>query len=145
MSEAADGRAGLKARKAALAMLSGVLRQRRPLDAQLDDLKSLPPRDAAFARALASQSLRHFGALDAAIRKFVPKPLPAHKAGAATEILLLGACELLILNVPAHAAVDAANNLAQVDNKAVHFKPLINAVLRRDTGHLSEPRDTVGR
>ena len=47
------------------------------------------------------------------------------------EILLLGAAELLILKVPAHAAVDAANRLAAADNKAVHFKPLINAVLRR--------------
>ena len=47
------------------------------------------------------------------------------------EILLLGACELLILKVPPHAAVDAANRLAAADAKAVHFKPLINAVLRR--------------
>lgn len=47
------------------------------------------------------------------------------------EILLLGACELLILKGAAHAAVDAANNLAAADNKAVHFKSLINAVLRR--------------
>jgi 16S rRNA (cytosine967-C5)-methyltransferase len=47
------------------------------------------------------------------------------------EILLLGACELLILKVAPHAAVDAANELAAKDSKAVHFKPLINAVLRR--------------
>jgi hypothetical protein len=33
--------------------------------------------------------------------------------------------------LPAHAAVDAANNLAAPTSKAVHFKPLINAVLRR--------------
>ncbi len=43
----------------------------------------------------------------------------------------MGACELLILNVAPHAAVDAANQLAAKDSKAVHFKPLINAVLRR--------------
>jgi 16S rRNA (cytosine967-C5)-methyltransferase len=69
--------------------------------------------------------------LDAVIRHFVPKPLAPHKAGPATEILLLGACELLVLKVAAHAAVDAANNLAGADSKAVHFKSLINAVLRR--------------
>ena len=56
----------------------------------------------------------------------VPKPLAPHKAGPAMEILLLGACELLILKGAAHAAVDAANNLAAADNKAVHFKSLIN-------------------
>ena len=50
------------------------------------------------------------------------------------EILLLGACELLVLKTPAHAAVDAANKLAASDSKAVHFKPLINAVLRKMAG-----------
>jgi len=122
---------GLPARRAALAMISGVLRQRRALDFQLEPLKTLAPRDAGFARALASQTLRHLGALDAVLRKFLQKPLAPHKAGAASEILLLGACELLILKVAPHAAVDAANQLAAKDNKAVHFKPLINAVLRR--------------
>ena len=122
---------GLAARKAALALLSGVLTRRKPLDADLPQLKALPPRDAAFARALASQTLRHVGALEAVLRKFLAKPLSPHKSGAAMEILLLGACELLVLNVPAHAAVDAANKLAAADNKAVHFKPLINAVLRK--------------
>ena len=123
--------AGLPARKAALSLLSAVLRKRRPLDALLDTLKNLPPRDAGFARALASGALRHFGELDMTIRHFVPKPLPTHKAGPAMEILLLGAAEMLILKGPANAAVDGANNLAAADSKAVHFKPLINAVLRR--------------
>jgi 16S rRNA (cytosine967-C5)-methyltransferase len=122
---------GLASRKAALSLLSGVLRKRRPLDALLDGLKDLAPRDAGFARALVSGALRHFGELDATIRHFVPKPLPTHKAGPAMEILLLGTAELLILKGPAHAAVDGANNLASADSKAVHFKPLINAVLRR--------------
>ena len=38
---------------------------------------------------------------------------------------------MLFRSVPAHAVVDAANWLAQADAKAVHFKTLINAVLRR--------------
>jgi 16S rRNA (cytosine967-C5)-methyltransferase len=122
---------GLPARKAALALVSGVLTRRRPLDADLPQLKALPPRDAAFARALASQTLRHLGALDAVLRRFLAKPLSPHKSGAAMEILLLGACELLVLKTPAHAAVDAANRLAASDAKAVHFKPLVNAVLRK--------------
>lgn len=123
--------AGLPARRAALAILSGVLQKRRPLDAGLDHLAGLAPRDAGFARALVSETLRHMGALDAVLRKFIAKPLVPHKAGATSEILLLGACELLILKVAAHAAVDAANQLAAKDSKAVHFKPLINAVLRK--------------
>ncbi len=107
------------------------VQKRRPLDAGLDQLGGLPTRDAGFARALASESLRHMGALDAVLRKFIAKPLAPHKAGATSEILLLGVCELLILKVAAHAAVDAANQLAAKDSKAVHFKPLINAVLRK--------------
>ena len=118
-------------RAAALALLSGVLGKRRQLDGQLSLLEGLAPRDAGFARALASQTLRHFGQLDTVIRHFAPKPLSPHKAGPAGEILLMGACELLILKVAAHAAVDGANRLAASDAKAVHFKPLINAVLRR--------------
>jgi 16S rRNA (cytosine967-C5)-methyltransferase len=122
---------GLPARRAALAILSGVLQKRRPLDAGLDQLAGLAVRDAGFARALASETLRNMGALDAVLRKFMAKPLAPHKAGTASEILLLGACELLILKVAPHAAVDAANELAAKDSKAVHFKPLINAVLRK--------------
>jgi 16S rRNA (cytosine967-C5)-methyltransferase len=124
---------GLPARKAALSMLSGVLRHKRPLDSQFDAMRGLDARDAGFARALASGTLRHLGILEAVIRKYVPKPPPVHKAGATSEILLLGTCELLILETPAHAAVDAANWLAQADGSAMHFKPLINAVLRQMT------------
>jgi 16S rRNA (cytosine967-C5)-methyltransferase len=76
-------------------------------------------------------TLRRFGQLQALIGTFVSKaPLP-HKAGPTLEILLAGAAELLFLDVAPHAAVDAANRLAQADAKAVHFRPLINAVLRR--------------
>ena len=119
------------ARAAAIAILSDVLRKRRPLDRATDHLNGLPPRDAGFARAIATETLRRFGQIQALIAGFVPKPPPPHKAGPALEILYAGACELLFLDVAPHAAVDGANRLAQADNKAVHFKPLINAVLRR--------------
>jgi 16S rRNA (cytosine967-C5)-methyltransferase len=124
----------LAARKAALTILSDVLRNKRNLDAAAADAQArakLEARDAGFARAIATASLRYFGQLEALIRSFVPKAPPPHKAGPTLEILIAGACELLILNIPAHAAVDAANRLAQGDAKAVHFKALINAVLRR--------------
>ncbi len=133
---------GLPSRKAALALLSGMLTRRKPLDADLPQLKSLPPRDAAFARALASQTLRHLGALETVLREFLAKPLAPHKSGAAMEILLLGACELLVLKTPAHAAVDAANKLAAADSKAVHFKPLVNAVLRK-VANAALPQDAA--
>jgi 16S rRNA (cytosine967-C5)-methyltransferase len=108
-----------------------VLRKRRPLDAALEATTGLEPRDAGFARVIASETLRRLGQLDDLIRRFVPKPPVRNRAGPVPEILLAGACELLFLDVPAHAAVDGANRLAQSDDHAVHFKPLINAVLRR--------------
>jgi 16S rRNA (cytosine967-C5)-methyltransferase len=119
------------ARAAAQTVLSEVLRKRRPLDAAFDTMPQLEPRDAGFARAIASETLRRLGQLEALIRIFVPKAPPPHKAGPTLEILFAGACELLFLDVAAHAAVDGANRLAQADAKAKHFKPLINAVLRR--------------
>ncbi|MGZ5938180.1 MAG: RsmB/NOP family class I SAM-dependent RNA methyltransferase [Rhizomicrobium sp.] len=122
---------GIPARAAAQSVLSDVLRKKRPLDAALEGLGHLPPRDAGFARAIASETLRRLGQIEALVRQFVPKAPPPHKAGPTLEILYAGVCELLFLNVAAHAAVDAANRLAQADSKALHFKSLINAVLRR--------------
>jgi 16S rRNA (cytosine967-C5)-methyltransferase len=122
---------GFGSRKAAQDILSEVLRRRRPLDVALEACARLEVRDAGFARAIASETLRRLGQLDALIKVFAPKPPQPHRAGPTLEILLAGACELMFLDVAAHAAVDGANRLAQADSKAVHFKPLINAVLRR--------------
>ncbi len=122
---------GEAARGAAQSILSEVLRKRRPLDAALQATVGLEARDAGFARAIASETLRRLGQLEALIRAFVPTPPARNRAGPVPEILLAGACELVFLDVPAHAAVDGANRLAQADRQAIHFKPLINAVLRR--------------
>ncbi|HEY2034380.1 MAG TPA: transcription antitermination factor NusB [Rhizomicrobium sp.] len=126
--------AGVPARAAAVKILGEVLRKRRPLDAVEIDViaqSGLEPRDAGFARAIAGETLRRFGQIDALIRAFVSKAPPPHRSGPTLEILMAGVCELLFLDVAPHAAVDAANRLASTDQKAVHFKPLINAVLRR--------------
>jgi 16S rRNA (cytosine967-C5)-methyltransferase len=112
-------------------MLCEALQHRRPPEAVQDRLAGLEARDAHFARAILGETLRRLGQLDDLVRAFVQKPLARHKSGPALEILFLGACELTFLDVPAHAAVDGANKLAAADAKAVHFKPLINAVLHK--------------
>ncbi len=119
------------ARRAALAVLCRVLDRRQPLETALAEAAGIEPREAHFARAIASETLRRLGQLDDLVRTCVPKPLPRHKSGPALEILLMGAAEMLFLGVPAHAAVDGAVRLAADDAKAMHFKPLVNAVLRR--------------
>ncbi len=125
---------GVAARAAAQAILNGVLHKHRPLDLVIETVlgnAALDARDAGFARVIAGETLRRYGMLKALVRGFVPKAPPSHRAGPTSEILLAGACELLFLDVAPHAVVDAANRLAQADHKAVHFKALINAVLRR--------------
>lgn len=122
---------GVGARQAAQALLESVLHRHRPLDAALAPLAKLSDRDSGFARAIASETLRHFGQLDTLLRSFVTELPSPHRAGPTFEILLAGSCELLVLHVAPHAAVDAGNRLAEADVKARHFKPLINAVLRR--------------
>jgi 16S rRNA (cytosine967-C5)-methyltransferase len=126
--------AGIPARAAAQAILGQVLRKHRPLDEAMESVfgtAQLEPRDAGFARAIAAETLRRLGQLQALLHAFVPKMPPQHRSGPTLEILLAGACELSFLKVAAHAAVDAANELAARDPKALHFKSLINAVLRR--------------
>jgi 16S rRNA (cytosine967-C5)-methyltransferase len=125
---------GTGARAAARQALGETLRRKRPLDAALDEAvasRPLSTRDSGFARAIANETMRRFGQLDDLVRRFVPQAPSPHRAGTTLEILLAGTCELLFLDVPAHAAVDGANLLAATDTKAVHFKPLINAALRR--------------
>jgi 16S rRNA (cytosine967-C5)-methyltransferase len=45
--------------------------------------------------------------------------------------LLVGAAQILFLDVPNHAAVDLSVRLAQADRRAGHYSGLVNAVLRR--------------
>jgi len=126
--------AGLPARIAAQDILRQVLRKRQPLDDALDSIlasANLEGRDGGFARAIATETLRRLGQLQVLIHTFATKMPPEHRAGPTLEILLAGACELLFLKVAPHAAVNAANELAARDKNAVHFKSLINAVLRR--------------
>lgn len=137
MTENSEKSHGLQARIAAQAILEHTLRKRRTLDESSDAVLAaagLEPRDAGFGRAIASETLRRFGQIEALIRQFVTKPVPSHRAGPTTEILMAGICELLFLNVAPHAAIDAANRLCARNKQAVHFKPLVNAVLRRVAG-----------
>jgi 16S rRNA (cytosine967-C5)-methyltransferase len=127
---------GLAARRLAADILDGVLRRRRPLDEQLDDadrgggLAGLSERDRALVRALVAVVLRRLGSLRHLIGAFLEHGPPRHALRVETA-LLVGAAQILFLDVPDHAAVDLAVRLVQADRNAARYAGLVNAVLRR--------------
>jgi 16S rRNA (cytosine967-C5)-methyltransferase len=128
--------AGFAARRVAAEILDGVLRQGRSLDEQLDGkqaqpgLAALADRDRALVRRLVATVLRRLGTLRHLLGLFLQQGLPANTPRLETA-LLIGAAQILWLEVPDHAAVDLAVRLAQADRRAEHYAGLANAVLRR--------------
>src|SRR5271156_355903 len=124
---------GLAARRAAADIIDGVIRRRRALDDVLDstpELTALEDRDRALTRALAATVLRRLGTLRHLLGAFLDRGLPPAAPRAETA-LLLGAAQILFLDVPDHAAVDLSVRLVQADRAAARFAGLVNAVLRR--------------
>lgn len=128
--------AGLAARRIAADIIDAVLHKRRPLDEQLDGaaahpaLKTLSDRDRALMRRLVATVLRRLGTLRFVLGKLLDKGIPAD-APRAESALLIGAAQILWMDVPDHAAVDLSVRLVQADRRAARYAGLINAVLRR--------------
>jgi 16S rRNA (cytosine967-C5)-methyltransferase len=127
---------GLPARLLASQVLYEVLQRRRPLDQTLDQNTGLPAlheldeRDRALVHMLAAKTLRRLGTLRALLGELLERGLP--KDAPRVEILLLlGAAQILFLDVKDHAAVDLSVELANRDRGTRRFAGLINAVLRR--------------
>lgn len=123
----------LLARAVALDLLQAVLGRGQPLDSALaahPRLCQLAPRDRGFARMLVATTLRRLGQLDAILAQCLDHPLPA-RAAAVQDLLRLGACQLLFLRTPPHAAVDSSVALTGRRGGEAGYKGLVNAVLRR--------------
>jgi 16S rRNA (cytosine967-C5)-methyltransferase len=141
---------GLAARRIAADILDGVLRRRIALDELLSGknahpgLPALADRDRALTRRLAATVLRRLGTLRHLVGGFLDKGFPADAPRAET-ILLLGAAQILWLEVPDHAAVDLSVRLAQADRRAARYAGLVNAVLRRvaQKGAAAPAQDTA--
>jgi 16S rRNA (cytosine967-C5)-methyltransferase len=128
--------AGLAARELAVRLVAGVLLDQRPFEQVLAEASARPqtaalePRDRALARAVASTVLRRQGELEHVLNAFLARPLPADH-GRVWPILLMGAAQLVCLEMPAHAVVDLAVEITRRDRSAHRFAKLVNAVLRR--------------
>jgi 16S rRNA (cytosine967-C5)-methyltransferase len=96
--------AGVPARRAALSLLDAVLRKGLPLEAALDTAaRGLAPNDRGLAHAIAAETLRRLGDLDALIDGATRNRLPDDaKARIALRIALVQA---LALDTPPHAAI----------------------------------------
>ena len=128
-----DGAPGFAVRRVAADMVEGVLRRHRALDELLDstnEFARLDERDRALVRALLATVLRRLGTLRHLLGLFLDRGLPVQAPRVETA-LLIGAAQILFLNVPDHAAVDLSVRLVQADSRAAGFAGLINAVLRR--------------
>jgi 16S rRNA (cytosine967-C5)-methyltransferase len=107
------------------------LREAMEREAPAHPLKALEPRDAAFAVAIATTTLRFYGWLQEQVGAHLAQGWPRSKEVRA--LLLTAAAQKLILNTPAHAVVDDTVTLAKHSKTLAHFAPLLNAVLRRLT------------
>src|SRR5262245_47493665 len=144
---------GLATRRIAVDILDSVLRRHRPLDEHFEGenlhpgLPALADRDRALVRKLVAAALRRLGTLRHLLNTSLDRGLP-DDAPRVETILLIGAAQILWLDVPDHAAVDLAVRLAQADRRAARYTGLVNAVLRRIarergiTGEADPTRDT---
>ena len=127
---------GLAARRIAADILDGVLHKHRTLDDQLDGigahpaLKTLADRDRALMRRLVATILRRLGTLGHLLSRLLDRGIP-NDAPRAQSALLIGAAQILWMDVPDHAAVDLSVRLVQADRRAAKYAGLVNAVLRR--------------
>src|ERR1700760_3015047 len=127
---------GLAARRVAADILDGVLHKHRTLDDQLDGagahpgLKTLSDRDRALMRRLVATILRRLGTLGHVLSRLLDRGIPTD-APRAQSALLIGAAQILWMDVPDHAAVDLSVRLVQSDKRAAKYAGLVNAVLRR--------------
>src|SRR6185312_206283 len=127
---------GLAARRLAADILDGVLHKQRTLDDQLDGagahpgIKMLADRDRALMRRLVATILRRLGTLGHVLSRLLDRGIPTD-APRAQSALLIGAAQILWMDVPDHAAVDLSVRLVQSDRRAAKYAGLVNAVLRR--------------
>ena len=113
-------------RDAAYSLLTAVLAKGSALDAAMDKLPRIEPRDRAAAHRLAACVLRHAGTLDEVLEPFLRRGPPDE----VRNILRIGAAAFLFLDAPPHAAVGTAVDLAR-SKKLAPFAGLVNAVLRK--------------
>ena len=119
-----DDAPGMAVRRVAADVVEGVLGRHRALDEMLEGsdarsataaLAAMADRDRGLTRAIVAVVLRRLGTLRHLLGSLLlEEGLPAQAPRVETA-LLIGAAQILFLEVPDHAAVDLAVRLARED------------------------------
>ena len=126
---------GLAPRLAAAAALSDIVLNGRGLDEALAAAANHPrftsfdDRDRSLVRSIVVVSLRRLGTLRRFLGRLLEKGLPK-KSGQLEWILLVTAAQILFLDIPDHAAVNACVQAVRLDPASMPFAGLANAVAR---------------
>lgn len=126
---------GLACRLAASAALSDIVVNGRGLDEALSAatqnarFTAFDDRDRALARSIVVVSLRRLGTLRRYLGRLLEKGLPK-KSGQLEWLLIITAAQILFLDVPDHAAVNACVQAVRLDPASQPFAALANAVAR---------------
>ncbi len=140
----AERHPGLLARAAAAALLNDIITNGHALDERLSPsavpnrLAGIDARDRALVRSIVTVALRRLGTIRQAINKLMERGLP-RQAAHIEWTLVVGAAQILFLDVPDHAAVDLAVRIVRLEAKTAPFASLVNAVLR----NIARERDAI--
>ncbi|MBP1851869.1 16S rRNA (cytosine967-C5)-methyltransferase [Rhizobium halophytocola] len=127
---------GLETRAAAVKLLGAVVDRKTSLDGLLDPeggnpaFTALPVADRALVRAILQTALRYLPRIEAILGSLLQSPLP-EGARSLHHLLVVGACQILYLDIPDRSAVDLGVELANRDPRNRRFSKLVNALLRR--------------
>ena len=147
----AEKHPGLLARTAAAAILQDIVAKGHLLEERFSSgavpnrLGALDARDRGLTRSIVTAALRRLGTIRASLARFMEGGLP-RQVPDLEWTLIVGAAQVLLLDVPDHAAVDLAVRAVRLDRKTAPFAALVNAVLRniararRDPGRGGRPR-----
>lgn len=140
----AERHPGLMARTAAALILQDIvakghlIEERFSTAAVPNRLQQLDARDRSLTRSIVTSALRRLGTIRGAIAARLENGLP-RQAPDIEWTLVVGAAQILLLDVPDHAAVDLAVRAVRLERKTAPFAALVNAVLR----NLARSRDTI--
>jgi 16S rRNA (cytosine967-C5)-methyltransferase len=120
---------GLNSRRYALKILKEVILKNCSLEEAHAENGHLSDQDIGFAKALVMTTLRLYGPLTHLLRQSSDQGKKI-KPEALNIIACMGAAQILLLNVPDHAAVDTSMKLA-LKSGFMRQKGFLNALLRR--------------